>query len=141
MRLDESSALARFGEARVARLATITESGQAHLVPITFSIDERCVYTMVDHKPKRSNSLKRLANISAHPAVSILVDHYDDEWTRLWWVRLDGSAAVESSGQEWDAARRLLADKYPQYRNQPPEGPAIAISIENVVWWEWSNTP
>lgn len=138
--MDEAVALARFAESRVARLATVTESGEPHLVPVTFALDNRRLYTMVDHKPKRSMSLKRLANVSAHPGVSLLADHYEDEWTHLWWVRLDGSAVVEPSGPEWTVARLVLADKYPQYRDHQPEGPAIVVDIQDVSWWEWERT-
>ena len=84
--------MSRFASARVARLATVDAGGGPHVVPITFAVDGDVIWSAVDDKPKRSRELKRLANIRSNPAVSVLADHYDDDWTRLWWVRADGTA-------------------------------------------------
>jgi PPOX class probable F420-dependent enzyme len=95
------------------------------------------VYSAVDAKPKRSTSLRRLANIAANPRVAVLVDHYEDDWNALWWVRADGTGRVldadEPEGR--DAIARLAA-RYPQYRENPPPGPVVAIGIDN--WSSWS---
>lgn len=138
MTLDQGTALARFARAPVASLGTTRESGSPHLVPVTFAVEAETVYSMVDRKPKTTRALQRLANIAANPEVSLLVDHYEDDWTGLWWVRLDGTATVSEDAATLTTARTLLESKYPQYENQPPDGPAISIAITGVTWWEWA---
>jgi PPOX class probable F420-dependent enzyme len=93
---------------------------------------------MVDHKPKTTTRLQRLANIEANPGISLLVDHYDDDWDRLWWVRVDGMAQVVEDGTEWEAARQALASKYHQYQGTPPSGPAVLITIGEISGWAGS---
>jgi PPOX class probable F420-dependent enzyme len=128
----------RVEEARIARLATLTLEGRPHLVPICFALDGDLLYTAVDEKPKRSRRLQRLANVRAHPQVVVLVDHYDEDWSRLWWVRLKGAARVVEEGDELETALRLLARKYEQYRREPPGGPAIVVQIRDWRGWEAS---
>ena len=128
----------RFGHARVARLATVDADGQPHLVPLCFALAEDRVVSVVDAKPKRTPQLRRLANIRAQPRVSVLVDEYDEDWARLWWVRADGVARVVESGAARDDAVAALTAKYRQYRDQPPEGPVIEITIDR--WRGWSAT-
>jgi PPOX class probable F420-dependent enzyme len=118
-------------KARVARLATVGADGRPHVVPICFVIDGKELYTAVDEKPKRTRQLKRLQNIEANPQVEILIDHYEDDWSRLWWVRLRGTARIVDDRR----AVELLAAKYPQYREQPPPGPVIAVTIEERSEW------
>jgi PPOX class probable F420-dependent enzyme len=113
-------------DAPVARLATVDPQGRPHVVPICFAIDGATLYTAVDEKPKRTRRLQRLRNIEANPRVEVLIDRYDDDWSRLWWVRLRGTARVVDDPR----ALELLAAKYPQYRERPPAGPVIAVSIE-----------
>ena len=138
MTLDRGTALARFARASVAALGTTRESRTPHLVPITFAIEAETVYSMVDRKPKTTRALQRLANIAANPEVSLLVDHYEDDWAGLWWVRVDGTASVSEDAALVTTARALLESKYPQYRDQPPDGPAISVAISGVTWWEWA---
>jgi PPOX class probable F420-dependent enzyme len=126
----------RFGNARIARLATVDADGQPHLVPLCFALAGDRIVSVVDAKPKRSVNLRRLANIRAHPRVSVLVDEYDEDWTRLWWVRADGAAHVIESGAERDAAVAALRAKYPQYERQPPTGPVVEVSVDR--WRGWS---
>jgi PPOX class probable F420-dependent enzyme len=121
--------------ARVARLATIDPDGRPHLVPITFALEDDTLYTAVDHKPKRSQRLRRIENARARPQVTILIDHYEDNWRQLWWVRLRGRARVLDDGAESEHALALLAEKYPQYREQPPDGPVLAVDITEVRSW------
>jgi PPOX class probable F420-dependent enzyme len=128
----------RVASARVARLASLDRDGRPHLVPICFALARDTLYTAVDEKPKRSRRLKRLANIEADPRVTVLVDHYEDDWSRLWWARLDGVARILDAGDERERALALLREKYDQYRREPPTGPVIAIGIEN--WRGWSAT-
>lgn len=123
-------------EARVARLATVRPDGRPHLVPVTFAFDGTTIVTAVDQKPKTTTSLQRLRNIEARGIAGVLVDHYDDDWSQLWWVRADGSAEVVTGGAERQAAIDRLTAKYPQYRDDPPEGPVIVVTVDR--WSSWS---
>lgn len=125
----------RVTEAKVARLATVTAGGHPHVVPCTFCVDGGIIFTAVDAKPKSTMALRRLDNVRANAHVSLLVDHYDDDWSRLWWVRVDGTARVIETGAERERALTLLADKYEQYRDLPPPGAVIEITIER--WRSW----
>jgi len=132
---------ARFAAARVARLASIRPDGSPHLVPVTFALvdDDRIVFA-VDHKPKSTTDLQRLANIAAEPRVSFLVDHYDDDWTALWWVRVDGVARVlddATEGGQRETALDALAAKYRQYRDTRPAGPVVSTQITRWVDWAY----
>lgn len=120
----------------VARLATVRPDGRPHIVPITFALDADDLVTAVDHKPKRHRRLQRLANLRANPQASVLVDHWAIDWTQLWWVRLDGVASIRESDS---AAVEALADRHPQYADQPPRGPVIRVRIEAVS--SWSSSP
>lgn len=123
----------------VARLATVGASGRPHLVPVTFAVHRGTVYTAVDHKPKTTRDLRRLANIRENPHVALLADHYEDDWDRLWWVRVDGHANIALDPSRTAGPVGLLAERYAQYRERPPEGPVIAIAIDS--WTGWSATP
>jgi len=120
--------------ARVARLATVDPQGRPHAVPICFVVEGEMLYTVVDEKPKRTRRLQRLRNIEANPQIEVLIDHYDEDWSRLWWVRLRGTARIVDDPH----AVGLLAAKYAQYRARPPGGPVIAISIEERTEWRAS---
>jgi PPOX class probable F420-dependent enzyme len=133
---DRAPSRALVAAAPVGRLATIDSEGRPHLVPLCFVLEGNRLYSAVDEKPKRTKRLKRLENIRLHPTVAVLVDHYDEDWSRLWWVRLRGEARVLEDGPERDAALALLLDKYEQYRAEPPTGPVIAVEIRE--WREWS---
>jgi PPOX class probable F420-dependent enzyme len=125
----------RLTAARVAHLATTDPDGRPHLVPIVFALDGDTLYSAVDRKPKRSMKLRRIENARARPDVTILVDHYEDDWSRLWWIRLRGSARVLDQGEERDRALALLQEKYPQYRTEPPDGPVLAVDVTDVRVW------
>jgi PPOX class probable F420-dependent enzyme len=124
--------------ARVARLATIDPDGRPHLVPIVFAVDGDTVYSAVDRKPKRSQTLRRIENARVRPEVTILVDHYDQDWSALWWIRLRGRARVLDEGEEREHALALLREKYPQYRDEPPDGPVLAVDVTDVLDWSAS---
>src|SRR5262249_59563934 len=113
----------RLTSARVARLATTDPDGRPHLVPIVFALDADTLYSAVDRKPKRSRTLRRIENARARPEVTILVDHYEEEWSRLWWIRLAGRPRGLDDGAERDRALALRAEKYPPYRHEPPDRP------------------
>jgi PPOX class probable F420-dependent enzyme len=135
VRLSSEEARKRFATSPVARLATISARVRPHLVPIVFVVAGEVIYTSVDAKPKTTTALRRLANIAANPAVTVLVDRYGDDWTQLWWARADGDARV-AEGAEAEAAIRLLTARYHQYERQPPPGPVIAIDVAR--WSGWS---
>jgi len=122
--------------ARVARLATVGASGAPHLVPFCFAGEGDVFYFAVDAKPKRTERLQRLRNTAREPRVCVIVDHYEEDWSRLWWVRLDGRARELTAGWEAERATALLVAKYTQYREQPPAGPVLRIDVER--WTGWS---
>jgi PPOX class probable F420-dependent enzyme len=126
-----------FTRAPVARLATVRPEGAPHVVPVVFAVgsDPDVVYTAVDAKPKSTRRLRRLANIDSNPQVSLLVDHYSDDWTQLWWVRADGAASVHPDGDVMETGYRLLRAKYPQYQSVALDGPVIAIAVRR--WSSW----
>jgi PPOX class probable F420-dependent enzyme len=128
----------RFAAARVARLATADASCHPHLVPIVFAVAADTIYSAVDAKPKRTTALRRLANVTANPPVAVLADHYDDaDWDALWWVRADGTGRVlDAADEEARRAVGLLAERYPQHREQPPAGPVLAVDVQR--WSGWS---
>jgi PPOX class probable F420-dependent enzyme len=131
-----ATAEARFASARAGRLATVTADGHPHVVVVCFVVHDGVVYTAVDAKPKSRRDLKRLENVRATGRASLLVDHYEEDWSRLWWVRVDGAARVIDSSAAIDA----LAAKYPQYRSERPAGPLIAITPDRWRSWVASGT-
>ncbi|MGP3920155.1 TIGR03668 family PPOX class F420-dependent oxidoreductase [Nonomuraea sp. 10N515B] len=137
--MDDGMARTRFAHARVARLGTTGGDGAPHLAPIVFAVVAETVVTAVDHKPKTTANLRRLRNIRENPQVSLLVDHYDDDWAQLWWVRADGLARIVEGGTEREAALDALAHKYPQYRERRPAGPVIVVTVTR--WTGWSAIP
>jgi PPOX class probable F420-dependent enzyme len=134
---DESVLRGRVSKSRVARLATIDPDGRPHLVPIVFALDGDTLYSAVDAKPKRSRRLRRIENARARPDVTVLVDHYDEDWSRLWWVRLRGRARVLDSGEEAERALGLLMERYEQYQQEHPSLPVLAVDV--LEWRGWSS--
>ncbi|MFD5783936.1 TIGR03668 family PPOX class F420-dependent oxidoreductase [Streptomyces sp. NPDC126933] len=128
-----------FARARIARLATIDAAGRPHLVPVVFALTGDTAAFAVDHKPKRSARLKRLANIRAHPEVCLLVDGYDEDWDQLWWARADATATVLPPAEGSPVSARyvsLLTRKYrQQYADRPPEGPVVEIAVTRWSGW------
>jgi len=125
----------RVSEARVARLATVRPDGLPHIVPCCFAIDGDMVYSVVDAKPKSTLALRRLENVRLTPSVALLIDHYSEDWTTLWWIRLDGKAIIVESGAVREQALERLREKYEQYVRQPTPGPVIAINVDS--WRAW----
>jgi len=129
----------RFAASPVARLATADARGRPHLVPLVFVVAGDTVYSAVDAKPKRSSALRRLANVAANPHVALLVDHYEDDWRALWWVRAEGTGRVlDAGGPEARDAIARLVDRYPQYRDRPPAGPVLAVDVARWSGWTGS---
>jgi PPOX class probable F420-dependent enzyme len=138
--MDAAEMRRRIGTAKVARLATIRDGRSPHIVPICFALDGDTLLFAIDAKPKRTADLQRLRNIVSNPAVSILVDHYEDDWQKLWWVRLDGTARVVTQETEADRVIDVLAERYPQYRRARPPGPVVVVSIERMSGWSASRS-
>lgn len=135
--MEADRARALLGSSRIARLATASAAGEPHLVPVTFALDGDALYFVIDHKPKSTTALRRLQNIRENNRVSVLVDHYAEDWSVLWWVRADGRAEIwrDESRRAWPV--ELLAAKYPQYCEQPPQGAVVAISVDRLTSWSF----
>nr|WP_246400970.1 TIGR03668 family PPOX class F420-dependent oxidoreductase [Jiangella mangrovi] len=132
----------RMAAARVAHLATTGGDGRPHLVPVTFALVTAAgvdrIAIAVDQKPKTTLDLRRLRNIAENPQVAIMCDHYDEDWTRLWWVRADGSAVVLDDGEGRAGALVALCLRYGQYRADPPRGPVILIDVADWSGWSYA---
>lgn len=146
MRLTEEDARVRLASVPVVHLATADAAGRPHVVVATFAPDFGAdpgmgadrLYTAVDAKPKTTRDLRRLRNIRANPHVTVLADHYEDDWTRLWWVRADATAEVVEDPDAMARPIALLRERYRQYRAAPPEGPVIAIAVEHWSGWAYA---
>ncbi|HEX5672080.1 MAG TPA: TIGR03668 family PPOX class F420-dependent oxidoreductase [Acidimicrobiia bacterium] len=119
----------------VATLATLRPDGSPHLVPIVFAVFGERIITAIDGKPKQPVTPGRLLNIGADPRVSILVHYYDDDWSRLWWVRIDGNARVLDEGDEYSQGLTTLRKRYSQYESTPLPGPVIVVDPTAVIGW------
>jgi PPOX class probable F420-dependent enzyme len=128
--MSDARAWERLAAARVARFAT----SAPRVVPVTFAVVGESVVHAVDHKPKATRTLARLADLARDPRASVLVDHYDDaDWSALWWARADGSARVLDAAP---GAVELLAARYAPYRAEPPAGPFLEIRVARWSGWE-----
>ena len=136
--MSPDEARARFDASPVAYLATVGADGGPHIVPITFVRHGDTIFTATDGKPKRGTTLRRFDNVTTNPLVSVLVDAYDADWSRLWWARADGRGTVITGGAELDRALWLLRQRYPQYATVALSGPALAIAVDR--WSGWSAT-
>ncbi len=131
-------ALALLREARVGRLATADAAGRPLVVPVCYVLDDARLYSAVDAKPKSTRNLRRLRNIADNPHVSLVVDLWDEDWSRLAWVIVEGRARVLTTGADFTRAIDLLVAKYPQYRALPLDrtgGAVIAIDLDRVLTW------
>jgi PPOX class probable F420-dependent enzyme len=134
--VDAAEARTLFESARVARLATADAEGRPHVVAIVFALEGDQIVSAVDHKPKRTTRLRRLVNIEANPRVSVLADHYEDDWSSLWWARADGTARIVGPGvPAHERAVSSLAARYPQYRERRPSGSVIVVSVSRWSGW------
>ena len=132
----EFDAAAMFAESPVAMLATVGADSVPHVVPVVFAVHNDVIYTAVDAKRKSTKRLRRLANIEANPQVSILVDHYEPDWTQLWWVRADGTATIHYSGEAMAYGYSLLRRKYVQYQRVALDGPVVTIDVARWASWQ-----
>jgi PPOX class probable F420-dependent enzyme len=130
---------AKLAGARVARLATIDNQQSPHLVPICFALNANVFYSAIDRKPKRvaPKQLTRLMNIKKTPRVALLVDHYEEDWTLLWYVLVRGEAELVSSPEERERALQSLRTKYPQYRGEmlQEDAPVLRITPKRITAW------
>jgi PPOX class probable F420-dependent enzyme len=133
--MNEARCRALLAAARVGRLATVRPDGGPHVVVCCFAVEGDRLWTAVDAKPKSGARLQRLENVRANPRASLLVDHYEEDWDALWWVRVDGAAEVLEEGTEEERAIAALTARYPQYAETRPGGPVIAIAIERLTGW------
>lgn len=138
MKLDITEARSRFAVAPVARLATADADGTPHVVPVTFTLSDDRIFFAIDYKPKSTWNLRRLRNIRENPKVALLVDHFDSDWTRLWWTRADGHAEIQETGDERLQGLELLEKKYEQYVKDPPAGPVVIIHVDHWSGWAFS---
>lgn len=136
----EIDAAALFAQSPVAMLATVGPDGAPHVVPVVFAVntdrEQPVIYTAVDAKRKSTKRLQRLTNIEANPRVSVLVDNYDEDWTKLWWVRADGVAEIHHSGDEMASGYALLRRKYRQYQRLALDGPVVTITVGRWSAWQ-----
>ena len=125
---------------RVARLATVASSGYPALVPVCYALVADQLVIAIDEKPKSTTSLARLRNIGRDPRVSILFDRYDEDWTKLAWVRVEGEASVGAAGAGRPDALQALRERYPQYRQMDLESrPLVVVQPRTVVAWRWES--
>ena len=136
MALDLPAELRRRARAeRVGRFATVRPDGTPHLVPVVFALERDVVVMAVDAKPKSTRLLQRLRNLAENPVCCLLVDGYAEDWSQLWWVRLDGLGRVVRDEPERTASLAPLVAKYPQYSAQPPDGPVVVVRLTSAAWW------
>ena len=129
---------ARVAAARVARLATVRADGTPHIVAVTFALDDDIVVSAVDHKPKRTQQLQRLRNLEERPTASLLVDHYEDDWSKLWWVRLDLDVEIVRDGPRRTGLLEPLIRKYADYRVTAPRGSVLVMAVRSTTSWSAS---
>lgn len=134
--VDDTDARQRFAASPVARLATVRPDGTPHVVPVTFALEGDVLSTAVDHKPKRHQRLQRLDNLRHQPRCALLVDHYESDWSALWWARVDGDAEIVEEPDAAHPGLLALADRYPAYQRAAPEGPLIVVTV--VRWTGWA---
>ena len=130
---------------RVARLATADRKGRPHVIPVCFAFDDHALFSAIDEKPKRVSprALRRIRNVEVNPHVALVVDEYDEDWRRLWYVLVLGTAKViGSGGREHAAAIARLRRKYPQYRAMRLEDrPVLRITPQRIVGWAARDRP
>jgi PPOX class probable F420-dependent enzyme len=120
--------------ARVARLGLLDERDLPRVLPVTFAVFEDAVWSAIDRKPKRAGEPARVRRLRRRPDAALLVDRYDDDWSRLAWVELRGPVTIHPLGPAVEA----LAARYEQYREEPPQGPLLRLEVRDAVWWRAS---
>ncbi|MDZ4826130.1 MAG: TIGR03668 family PPOX class F420-dependent oxidoreductase [Actinomycetota bacterium] len=123
--------------ARVGRLATVTPAGHPHAVPVCFAVVGDTIVSAIDGKPKSTTRLQRIDNLRTHPDAALLVDHYDDDWLQLWWVRIDAHVDIVA---DHDAGLDALTEKYAQYADAPPGGPFLVLHPDRWTGWAYARS-
>lgn len=144
MRFSAEQARARFAESPVAVLGTVDDAGEMstpHLVPVTYVVTGDRVFIAIDDKPKRGEDLKRLRNIAANPHVCLLAQHYQDDWSGLWWARADGTARVIDAGDMPFGVLGGFVGRYSWYRSHQPNGPVIEVAVQRWSGWAFAESP
>ena len=121
--------------ARVAHLGLLDSHDRPRVLPVTFAVAEGVVWSAVDDKPKRvpGGELARVRWLRRRPEVALMVDLYDDDWSRLAWVQV---LAVGSVVDETPAAAlEALRGKYEPYREAAPAGPFLRLDPQRFVCW------
>ena len=130
-----------FAQVRIAHLATADSKAAPHVIPVCFAYDGPCIYSVIDQKPKRSGAmdLKRVRNILTNPRVALVLDHYEEDWSKLWYLLVTGRAELLESGTEHQKAIELLREKYPQYQRMSIENsPVIKIKMTKLIDWSYT---
>ena len=136
VQLDDASCWERLRAARHGVLGTVHATRAVDAVPVVFVVhDDQVVIPIDTVKPKAGGRLQRLRNLDRDDRAVLLVDHYDDDWSALWWIRLDGTGRLLNRDDEYERAMKLLVDKYQQYEQQEPSGPLIAIDVDHWTAW------
>jgi PPOX class probable F420-dependent enzyme len=130
-----SEALERFARARIGHLATVRKDGSPHLFPFAFVLQGDSLYAAIDEQTMTGQNAIRAEEIRRDPRVSVLVDHYEEDWNRTWWVRAEGLARVVDDGDDRTRVLGILAGKYEQYEREEPSGPAIVIDVKRWSYW------
>jgi PPOX class probable F420-dependent enzyme len=136
--MQEAMMRRRVAQARVAHLATISPEGTPHIVPVCFAFAGDVIGIALDHKPKTTTTLRRFENVRARGVASLLVDQYDEDWSQLWWVRVDARASLVDEGPELEDIVAALEEKYRQYGLRSPTAPAILLEPQRWVGWSAS---
>jgi PPOX class probable F420-dependent enzyme len=118
----------------VARLALLDEEDLPRVLPVTFAVLDGAVWSAIDRKPKRAPQPARVRRLRRRPEAALLVDRYDDDWSRLAWVELRGSVSIVPAADAAPALAALTA-KYPQYADDPPPGPLLRLGVERATCW------
>jgi PPOX class probable F420-dependent enzyme len=123
--------------ARVGRLALVDERDRPRVLPVTFAVWDGAIWSAIDLKPKRAAEPARVRRLRRRPEAALLVDRYDDDWSRLAWVEVSGTVTVHPLGPALEA----LAGKYEQYRTETPPGPLLRLEPERAVHWRAADSP
>jgi len=128
--------------ARSGHLATSDNKGRPHVIPFCYVFDGESIYSVLDGKPKTTplRQLRRVRNILENPHVSVVIDHYEEDWSRLHFVLISGEARLLEAGDEWLSAIALLRDKYPQYQQMDLDESPV-IKINPITYFPWSAKP
>ncbi len=120
----------------MGHLGLLDDHHRPRVLGVTFAVLDGAAWSAIDHKPKRrpAGDLARVRWLRARPESTLAIDRYDDDWTRLAWVQLIGRVAVVGVGGH-DGVLSALAERYPQYRERPPQGPLLRLTPERTVCW------